>query len=64
MKTMTWKNDCKKDGRDFYPRDFRGFMKAWKLRPATIHETMGPNWKDIVWSPANRPFVVLGRKGD
>lgn len=28
-----------------------------KIRGATIHETMGPIWKDIIWI-SGRPFVV------
>ncbi len=28
-----------------------------QLVGATIAQTMGPNWKDIYWSPVNRPYV-------
>lgn len=30
------------------------------FRGATLHETMGPNWRDIYWSPINRCYVVVG----
>jgi hypothetical protein len=27
------------------------------LRPACLAETLGPNWKDIFWTPNRRPYV-------
>jgi len=28
------------------------------LRGATLAETMGPNWKDLYWSPNHRCYVL------
>ena len=59
-----WEKECQKKGPlNYYPHDFRRFRLRWSLRQATVHETMGPNWKKIVWSPNARPHVVLGRRG-
>ena len=38
--------------------------KEWKenliwLKGAALAETMGPNWKDIYWSPIGRPYVQI-----
>lgn len=36
--------------------EFHNMLSSNKIHPATLAETMGPNWKDIYWTPARRPF--------
>ena len=53
-----WKKQCVKKGKwDYYPIDPRAFRQRYALRGATVHETMGPHWKPIIWI-ANRPHVL------
>jgi hypothetical protein len=35
--------------------------KLW-LRQASLSQTMGPNWKNIFWSPIGRPYVKLNNE--
>jgi hypothetical protein len=47
-----WKKDCIKKGKfDYYPIKEKEFFARYRsyLRGATVSETMGPNWKPIVW---------------
>ena len=37
--------------------EFIGMIERNELVQACLSETMGPNWKDIYWSPMKRPFV-------
>jgi len=57
---MDWKEKCFKGAGkwDYYPADLKKFMDEYRnrMRVATVHETMGPNWKPIVWVK-NRPYV-------
>jgi hypothetical protein len=60
------KSELKPEKKHHKISEYRLTESQWKevmpeLRGATVHETMGPNWKDIFWSPMNRPYV---RKGD
>jgi len=38
--------------------ELRGVWDKYKVRGATIHETMGPNFRLIFISPAKRPYVA------
>lgn len=51
---------------DYYPSEPEWWeLKAkYKMRVATINQTMGPHWKDIYWSPHTkkinkRPYVLI-----
>ena len=37
----------------------REAFKSGRYRGACLAETMGPNWKDIYWTAANRPLVRI-----
>jgi hypothetical protein len=51
--------DRKRQRKEFrLTRDqFVEFMRLPGTGGATLHETTGPLWQDIYWSPANRPYV-------
>lgn len=58
------KKECKKTSKwDYYPHDVAGFMERHRnsLRRASVHETMGPSFKPIIWityaSGKKSPFV-------
>ncbi len=38
--------------------EMRRLWETYKVRGATIHETLGPNFRLIFTSPANRPYVA------
>ena len=53
---------CKDHGRAQYLIESREQATSLKLRPATIHETMGPNYKDIYWSGIKNNLPMVKRE--
>jgi hypothetical protein len=37
--------------KDFFPTKDEYLQIRHLLRPASVHQTLGPNWKDIYWTP-------------
>lgn len=64
MRLREYLNEKKKQI-DFKPKnksEWSELVEKFGLKSATVHQTMGPNWKHIVWlvlpNGQKRPFAV------
>jgi hypothetical protein len=56
--------------RNAYNKKYKSYFlteQEWQnikseLVGATLHQTMGPCWRDIYWSPARRPYVLREKR--
>jgi hypothetical protein len=63
MKITSVPNRFNRKYKHFYPthEQWQEMLKEGTFRQASIHQTMGPNWRDIYWTPTNKHNQVGGR---